>query len=126
MKKFKNKIKVIKHLGKSNYHSLLYYIGKVQNGACVGNSSSGIKEAVIFNCPAVNVGDRQKARLKPFNVIDVRPDNNEIVKKIKSNLKLKIKLNKNPYKLNKSFYSSPEFIIKQLKKSILMQKKCIL
>ena len=124
-KKYK-KIKVIKHLGKSNYHSLLYYIGKVQNGACVGNSSSGIKEAVIFNCPAVNVGDRQKARLKPFNVIDVRPDNNEIVKKIKSNLKLKIKLNKNPYKLNKSFYSSPEFIIKQLKKSILMQKKCIL
>ena len=31
----------------------------------MGNSSSGIKEAVVFNCPTINIGDRQKSRLKP-------------------------------------------------------------
>jgi UDP-hydrolysing UDP-N-acetyl-D-glucosamine 2-epimerase len=127
--KFKKKnkqSKVIKHLGKQNYHSLLYYIGKVKNGACVGNSSSGIKEAVIFNCPTINIGDRQKSRLKPFNVVDVTPENKQIVNVIKHNLKLKIKTGKNPYKLSKSFYNSPQFIIKQLKKSTLMKKKCTL
>jgi len=124
-KKYKE-TKVIKNLGKQNYHSLLYYIGKVQNGACVGNSSSGIKEAIIFNCPSINIGDRQKSRLKPYNVVDARSNNKEIVNIIKHNLKLKIKSGKNPYKLNKSFYNSPKFIINLLRKSILMKKKCIL
>ena len=124
-KKYKE-IQVIKHLGKQNYHSLLYYIGKVKNGACVGNSSSGIKESVIFNCPAINIGDRQKSRLKPFNVVDVAPENKQIANVIKHNLKLKIKSGKNPYKLNKSFYNSPQFIIKQLNKLTLMKKKCTL
>ena len=122
-KKYKE-IKVIKHLGKQNYHSLLYYIGKVKNGACVGNSSSGIKESIIFNCPSINIGDRQKSRLRPFNVVDAKPDNKQIVNAIKHNLKLKIKSGHNPYKINKSFYNSPKFIIKQLNKSILMKKKC--
>lgn len=122
-KKYKE-IQVIKHLGKQNYHSLLYYIGKVKNGACVGNSSSGIKESVIFNCPAINIGDRQKSRLKPFNVVDVAPENKQIANAIKHNLKLKIKSGKNPYKLSKSFYNTPQFIIKQLNKSSLMKKKC--
>jgi UDP-hydrolysing UDP-N-acetyl-D-glucosamine 2-epimerase len=124
-KKYKE-TKVIKHLGKQNYHSLLYYIGKVKNGACVGNSSSGIKEAIIFNCPSINIGDRQKSRLKPFNVTDARPNNKEIINIIKDNLRLKTKYGKNPYQLNKSFYNSPKFIIKQFNKSSLMQKKCIL
>lgn len=126
LKKKYKEIQVIKHLGKQNYHSLLYYIGKVKNGACVGNSSSGIKESVIFNCPAINIGDRQKSRLKPFNVVDVVPENKQIANVIKHNLKLKIKSGKNPYKLCKSFYNSPQFIIKQFNKSTLMKKKCTL
>ena len=125
-KKNYKEVKVIKHLGRQNYHSLLYYIGKVKNGACVGNSSSGIKEAVIFNCPAINIGERQKSRLKPFNVVDVSADNRKIVNVIKRNLKLKIKPGKNLYKLSKSFHNSPKFIIKQFKKSNLMKKKCSL
>jgi UDP-hydrolysing UDP-N-acetyl-D-glucosamine 2-epimerase len=121
-KKYKE-TKVVKHLGKQNYHSLLYYIGVAKNGACVGNSSSGVKEAVIFSCPTINTGDRQKSRLKPFNVVDVRPDNKQIVNVIKHNLKLKVKSRKNPYKLSKSFYNVPEFIIKQINKSTLIKKK---
>lgn len=125
-KKKNKETKVIKHLGKQKYHSLLYYIGKVKNGVCAGNSSSGIKEAIIFNCPSINIGDRQKSRFKPFNVIDVRSNYKKIVNAIKSNLKLKIKSGQNPYKLDKSFYNLPKFIIKQLNKSNLLKKKCIL
>tara|TARA_Y100000310_G_scaffold246636_2_gene251994 strand:- start:4234 stop:5337 length:1104 start_codon:yes stop_codon:yes gene_type:complete len=37
----------------------------------VGNSSSGIIEAASFNLPVVNIGDRQKGRLRSGNVRDV-------------------------------------------------------
>lgn len=40
----------------------------------VGNSSSGILEAPYFNLPAVNIGDRQRGRLRSSNVIDSRTD----------------------------------------------------
>jgi len=36
----------------------------------IGNSSSGIIEAASFKKPVVNIGDRQKGRLKGKNVID--------------------------------------------------------
>ncbi len=37
----------------------------------VGNSSSGVIEAPSFRLPVVNVGDRQKGRVRARNVIDV-------------------------------------------------------
>ena len=37
----------------------------------VGNSSSGIIEAASFELPVVNIGNRQRGRTKPANVIDV-------------------------------------------------------
>ena len=46
--------------------------------ACVGNSSSGIKETPIFGCPTVNIGSRQKGRLRGQNVIDTEYDAQEI------------------------------------------------
>jgi UDP-hydrolysing UDP-N-acetyl-D-glucosamine 2-epimerase len=39
--------------------------------AMVGNSSSGIVEAGSFELPVVNVGERQRGRLRGANVIDV-------------------------------------------------------
>ena len=36
----------------------------------VGNSSSGLSEAPIFKIGTINVGDRQKGRLKARSVID--------------------------------------------------------
>jgi UDP-N-acetylglucosamine 2-epimerase (non-hydrolysing)/GDP/UDP-N,N'-diacetylbacillosamine 2-epimerase (hydrolysing) len=42
--------------------------------ACVGNSSSGIKETPAFGCPTVNIGSRQDARLRGENVLDVGYD----------------------------------------------------
>ena len=39
--------------------------------AVVGNSSSGILEAPSFGVPTVNIGDRQKGRIRATSVIDV-------------------------------------------------------
>ena len=123
IKKFNKEIKVIKHLGRRNYHSLLFYIGKQKKGFCMGNSSSGIKEAVIFNCPAINIGDRQKSRLKPTNVIDVSANKKKIIRL--ANVKfLKYRSFKNPYRLRRIFRSLPQNIIKKLSRYDLMNKKC--
>ena len=121
--KYKN-IKIYKHLGRLNYHKILYFIGKSKNGACVGNSSSGIKEAIIFNSPSINIGDRQKSRLKPDNVIDVKADCKKIIKTIKENLYVKTKRIQNPYKLTKEFYGIDKKIIKLIKNKNFYNKKC--
>jgi UDP-N-acetylglucosamine 2-epimerase (non-hydrolysing)/GDP/UDP-N,N'-diacetylbacillosamine 2-epimerase (hydrolysing) len=46
--------------------------------ACAGNSSSGIKETPAFGCPTINIGSRQRGRLRADNVIDVGYDAGEI------------------------------------------------
>ena len=99
IKKNRKNIKIYKNLGSFNYQSLLFYIGKTQKGACVGNSSSGIKEAVIFNASSINIGQRQKSRLKPSNVIDVEPQYKKIIFEINKCKYMKKKNYKNPYKL---------------------------
>ena len=66
-------------LGRFVYHGLLA-LAK-QTGwrvACVGNSSSGIKETPVFGCPTVNIGTRQQGRLRGNNVIDATYDTEEI------------------------------------------------
>jgi len=120
-KKIKS-IKIVKNLGRVNYHSLLYYIGKTKKGFCMGNSSSGIKEATFFNCPAINIGDRQKSRLKPKNVIDVKA-NKKIIIKIVNELK-NYKVFDNPYKLDKKFEQIPVEIKKKFSRNNLKFKKC--
>ena len=52
----------------------------------VGNSSSGIVEAASFKIPVVNIGDRQKGRFRPGNVIDTGNSTEEIVTGIKKAL----------------------------------------
>jgi UDP-N-acetylglucosamine 2-epimerase len=39
----------------------------------IGNSSSGILEMPIFAKPTINIGDRQKGRLKSNGITDVSP-----------------------------------------------------
>jgi UDP-hydrolysing UDP-N-acetyl-D-glucosamine 2-epimerase len=53
-------------LGMHRYLSAMKYATAV-----IGNSSSGIVEAPAFKIPTVNVGDRQKGRIRAKNVIDV-------------------------------------------------------
>jgi UDP-N-acetylglucosamine 2-epimerase (non-hydrolysing)/GDP/UDP-N,N'-diacetylbacillosamine 2-epimerase (hydrolysing) len=62
-------------LGRYVYHGLLALARAVPwRIACVGNSSSGIKETPIFGCPTVNIGSRQQGRLRGDNVIDTDYD----------------------------------------------------
>jgi UDP-hydrolysing UDP-N-acetyl-D-glucosamine 2-epimerase len=67
------------HLGRARYYGLLNVLGNVLKGVCVGNSSSGIKETPIFNCPSVIIGSRQDGRLRGGNVITVDYKKDEIV-----------------------------------------------
>ena len=125
LKKKIKKIKVMKHLGIKNYHSLLYYIGKTQKGFCMGNSSSGIKETVIFNCPTLNIGDRQKSRLKTKNIFDIEPNKKKIIKFAKKKLK-KNKEFYNPYKIKSSFNLIPKIIFQKILRKDFKSKKCII
>jgi len=68
-------------LGSLRYLSAIEYCDAV-----VGNSSSGILEAPIFKVPTVNIGDRQKGRLRVESIIDCEANANAIRKAIESAL----------------------------------------
>ncbi len=55
------------------------YLSLMSNAdAVVGNSSSGIYEAPSLGIPTVNIGDRQRGRLKADSVIDCEPEAGKI------------------------------------------------
>lgn len=57
----------------------LRYLSAVKAAdAVVGNSSSGLIEAPALGTPTVNIGDRQKGRLRSPSVIDCAPDTGSI------------------------------------------------
>ncbi len=56
-------------LGQLRYLSALQFIDAV-----VGNSSSGLAEAPSFKIGTINIGDRQKGRIKADSVIDAMPN----------------------------------------------------
>lgn len=62
-------------LGQLRYLSALQFVD-----AMVGNSSSGLAEAPSFKIGTINIGDRQKGRIKANSVIDCLP-NKESIKK---------------------------------------------
>ena len=68
-------------LGYMRYLSALQFVK-----AAVGNSSSGILEVPSFGIPTVNIGDRQKGRLRADSVIDCNTDVDSIEKSIRSAL----------------------------------------
>ena len=70
--------RVFSNLARSDYLCLL------RHASClVGNSSSGILEAPFFRIPVVNLGERQKGRLRGVNVVDVGYQSEEITKAIR-------------------------------------------
>lgn len=70
-------IHVYASLGRIRYLSLMKYAGCV-----VGNSSSGIIETPAMKIPTVNIGDRQKGRLRADSVFDCTADEEAIKKTI--------------------------------------------
>ena len=74
-KEDRTNIQVHRSLGRYAYHGVLA-LARAPGArvACVGNSSSGIKETPAFGCPTVNIGSRQDGRLRAVNVIDTDYD----------------------------------------------------
>jgi GDP/UDP-N,N'-diacetylbacillosamine 2-epimerase (hydrolysing) len=61
-------------LGQSRYFSCVHQVDVV-----VGNSSSGLAEVPTFRKATVNIGDRQRGRLRGKSVIDCAPERGAIV-----------------------------------------------
>ncbi len=83
-------------LGQHRYLSVMKQVDIV-----IGNSSSGIIEAPSLKKATINIGDRQKGRLKAGSVIDCRPTKNAIrsaIKKaIEPSFQLSLEKIQNPY-----------------------------
>lgn len=72
-----DRIKVFTSLGQ-----LLYLSAIKHSDLVIGNSSSGILEVPFLKKPTVNIGDRQKGRLRPATVIDCAEDTSDIINAI--------------------------------------------
>ncbi|MFH1075684.1 MAG: UDP-N-acetylglucosamine 2-epimerase [Pseudomonadota bacterium] len=72
---------MVDSFGVEGYFSMMKYAA-----AMVGNSSSGIIEAPSFKLPAVNIGTRQRGRVRAANVIDVGYIRNEIIEGVSRSL----------------------------------------
>lgn len=99
-------------MGQLKYLSTLQYVNGV-----IGNSSSGLIEAPSFKIGTINIGDRQKGRIKALTVIDSLPLESNIEKAISKLLSKKfrnsLRNSKNPYD------SFGGFVSKKIKNIIL-------
>ena len=83
-------------MGQLRYLSALQFVD-----AMIGNSSSGLLEAPTFKIGTINIGDRQRGRIKAESVIDSLPDKKSIQEALKKlyspEFKETLKEVKNPY-----------------------------
>ena len=83
-------------LGQLRYLSALQFVD-----AMVGNSSSGLAETPTFKIGTINIGDRQKGRMKASSVLDCKPTKEDILgtfdKLYSSEFKTILNTVKNPY-----------------------------
>ena len=86
----------ITSLGQLRYLSCLKHVDGV-----IGNSSSGLLEVPTFKIGTINIGDRQRGRLKAISVIDCEPNEPSISSAIKklysADFQNRLTIVKNPY-----------------------------
>ena len=75
----------------------LYLSVMAEARAVIGNSSSGLYEAPSFKRPTVNIGSRQRGRLKAESVIDSAAETGDIDRAIAAALALDCSSTLNPY-----------------------------
>jgi len=88
--KGKEHAKLFSSLGQLRYLSCIKHVDAV-----IGNSSSGLIEVPSLKKPTINIGDRQKGRLKASSVIDCKPMKKSIIDS-----------------LNKAFSSDFQYIVR--------------
>ncbi len=88
--------KAFTSLGQTRYLSCLNHVDGV-----IGNSSSGLAEVPTFKIGTINIGDRQRGRMKARSVIDCEPNepsiSNAIKKLYSTDFQKKLTTVKNPY-----------------------------
>lgn len=108
-------------MGQLKYLSALKHIDVV-----IGNSSSGLIEAPSFKKPTINIGERQRGRIKAGSVVDCDPTENSITDAI--NLTLSLPFQKklisvtNPYGSNNPSEKIIE-IVKTISLSNIIKKE---
>ncbi len=112
----------IDNLGQLRYLSVLKHVDLM-----IGNSSSGLTEAPSFKLPVVNIGYRQKGRVKADNVIDCNYEIEDIYKGIEKAISKDfsnhIKNMNNPY--DKFGDGRTSFRIKEKLKNIKLNESVI-
>jgi GDP/UDP-N,N'-diacetylbacillosamine 2-epimerase (hydrolysing) len=83
-------------LGQLRYLSCIQQVDGV-----VGNSSSGLAEVPSFKKATINIGDRQRGRLRAASVIDCEPDRHAITAALSilfsDKFQSQLRATKNPY-----------------------------
>tara|TARA_Y100000389_G_C17283881_1_gene424399 strand:- start:413 stop:829 length:417 start_codon:yes stop_codon:yes gene_type:complete len=109
-KNYSDKINIFKHIDSDIYINLMK--------GCkffIGNSSSGIIETPFLKKWSINIGLRQKSRLKSMLTLNANPSQSSILKQIKYIKKNKPKKN-NLYGNAKSYIKNYDVFKKLIKK----------
>ncbi|MDI3323043.1 UDP-N-acetylglucosamine 2-epimerase [Pontibacterium granulatum] len=89
-------VELIRSTERDNYLGLMKYCEMF-----IGNSSSGVIEMPSFHRPIINIGDRQKGRIKSESTVDVEMEyialKSAIDKGLSESFQFKISTMKNPY-----------------------------
>ena len=111
--------KLFDSLGALKYLSLM----KISK-AVLGNSSSGICESPFFKTPCINIGDRQRGRIRASNIIDCDIKNlNEALKRLdSSDFKENLKNFKNPFE-NKMASKMIKNVLKTVNLATILNKE---
>ena len=105
-------------LGKLKYLSLMKYVDII-----MGNSSSGIIEAPSFKKPTINIGDRQKGRVKAESIIDCEVNKESIIRAVKKAEQMDLSNIENPYGDGNASVRIIEILKKQVRKGINLKKE---
>lgn len=103
------------------------YLSAISRAAFViGNSSSGLLEAPAFGVPTVNIGARQKGRIRPKSVIDCKEDTESILcaidRALEPAFRASIQMMDNPYGKGATSREVAKIIVRALSKSINLEK----
>ena len=108
-------------MGQLRFLSCLKYVDGM-----IGNSSSGILEMPSFKKGTIDIGDRQRGRLKAKSVINVKSNKSEIIKGINilysKKFQTTIKSTKNPYGEGGASKKIIKILMKTKLKNILKKK----
>lgn len=117
---FKKKYKKIQIFRNIEYAD---FINVLKNSEfLIGNSSSGVIESAYLRLPVINIGNRQKNRLKPKNVFNLKFNETAIIKKIKEISKKNLKRPELYYGSGNSYKRSYNKILEILKTKVEIYK----